>query len=103
MRREMEISQPKIRCTLNMQKSTESNVFFGSSRTAIFVKCCSLFFKLLVNRSILDFVLDPGKRVTIESKREYARTHRHMNDRELTERLQLRGPMKFIFSSELTC
>ena len=61
------------------------------------------FFKLLVNRSILDFVLEPGKHMTIESKREYARTHRHMNDRELTERLQLRGPMKFIFSSELTC
>ena len=61
------------------------------------------FFKLLVNRSILDFVLDPGKRVTIESKREYACTRIRMNDEQLTDHLQLKGQMKFISFSELTC
>ena len=46
-----------------------------------------LFFNLLLNRSMLDFVLDSVKRsraagaiVTIENEREYARTRRHVSD-----------------------
>ena len=96
-----------VRSTINMQKKKrprEINDFFRfESNWSFCYMLLAFFFKLLVNRSILDFVLEPGKHIPIESKREYARTRWHMNDKELTERLQLRGPMKFIFSSELTC
>ena len=62
----MEISDPiVIWSILKYAKNRDREqlmLFSGSNQTRIFVTCCSLFFNLLVNRSMLDFVLDSVKR-----------------------------------------
>ena len=65
----MEISEPKVRSTINMQKTTESNAFsrFESNWNFCYM-LLTFFFNLLVNRSMLDFLLDTGKR-SLRSRR----------------------------------
>ena len=99
-------------CYSMQKKTTERNLCFFPVlvERECLLHVAHFFFNLLLNHSMLDFVLDSVKRsrvagaiVTIENEREYARTRRHVSDRELKQRLQVRGPMKFISSSELAC
>ena len=65
--RKMEISEPKVRSTTNMQKTTERNVFFvlffsAQVELEFLLHVVHFFVKFLVNCLMLDFVLDPRKR-----------------------------------------
>ena len=60
----MEITEPKVRST-----TTESDALFPVRvEQEFFLHVAHFFFNLLVNRSMLDFVLDPGKR-SLRSRR----------------------------------
>ena len=81
------VSQKLVRSTMNILENDREQCFFnsGSSRTGIFVTCF-FFYKLVVNPSMLDFVLDSGKQRrhnrTTGNERDHARTRGHASDRK---------------------
>ena len=100
-------------CYSMQKKTTERNLCFFPVlvERECLLHVAHFFFNLLLNHSMLDFVLDSVKRSRRSRRhsnnREWERMRAHAQTREryreLKERLQLRVPMKLISFSELAC